>query len=75
MKDEHQSSTLSLSHCLESIIKSANIHREKVCLVKSGMAMYVIAFTYSLMDVDEIICILIFDHDSEEFSPPSAVAP
>lgn len=57
--------TLSLSHWLESIIKSANIHRKKVCLVKSAMAMYVIAFTYSLMDVNEIICILIFEHEVE----------
>lgn len=44
-----------------------------MCLVKSGMAMYVIAFMYSLMDVNEIICILIFEHERGEFSHPSAV--
>lgn len=39
----------SLLHYDKSIIKSANIHRNKVSLVKSDVAMHVIAFKYSLM--------------------------
>lgn len=65
MKDEHQKFNAQFVSLTWVRYKSANIHRKKVCLVNSAMAMHVIAFTYSLMDVDEIICILIFENEVE----------
>lgn len=67
-KSDELNAPVCYTDCDKSIIKSANIHRRKVCLVKSGVAMYVIAFQYTLMGM-QVRLFAFFFLNILEFSP------